>query len=49
MRAMKKLNNKFVFPANLENIIPDTTLQGKYINLTKASILLISAFLSDIL
>ena len=30
MKVIKKLNNKFVvFPAHLENIIPDTTLQGQ--------------------
>ena len=47
MKAIKKLSDIFVvFPAHLENIISDTTLQGKYINLIQASFLLRSAFLS---
>ena len=57
MKAMKKLNDRFgVFAAHLENIIFDTskkcdhaTLKGKYNNLSEASVLLRSTFVSDIL
>ena len=56
MRAMGKLNDKFgIYAAHLD-VIADTskqcdctTLQGKYKKLTKANVLLCSAFLSDLL
>ena len=48
MRAMKKLNNKFV-SFLLRRKCDCATLQGKYNNLTQASVLLRSTFLSDIL
>ena len=57
LRAMAKLNDKFVaYASHLENVIADTskktdraTLQGKYNNLTEASVLLRSALLTDLL
>ena len=48
MRAMKKLSNKFV-SFLLRRKCDCATLQGKYNNLTQASVLLRSTFLSDIL
>ena len=57
MRAMAKLNDKFgMYVSHLENVIADTSkqvdrakLQGKYNKLVDASVLLRSAFLSDLL
>ena len=57
MEAIKKLNDKFgIFTAHSENFISDTskkcdraTIQDKYNNLTQASVLMRSTFLSDIL
>ena len=57
MKAMKKFNNKFgVSAAHFENVISGTskkcdraTVQGKNNNLTQASVILRSAFVSDIL
>ena len=54
---MVKLNDKFgAYASHLENVIADTskktdraTLQGKYNNLTKASVLLRSALLTNLL